>query len=123
MRVDVGELTLRSAQSADAEILTEWWNDGGGVMAHAGFPLGLGTSVEGTRESIEQNNAYSQLLMIEWEGQPIGECNYRIRDGIAEIGIKICRAEFQNQGGIGKKVLRLLIKTLFEMRDVDGGDS
>ena len=51
MRVDVGELTLRSAQSADAEILTEWWNDGG-VMAHAGFPLGLGTSVEGTRESI-----------------------------------------------------------------------
>lgn len=119
MRVDVGELTLRSALCADAEILTDWWNDGR-VMAHAGFPLGLGTSVERTRESIEQNNAYSQLLMIEWEGQPIGECNYRIRDGIAEIGIKICRAEFQNQG-IGKKVLRLLIKTLFEMRDVDGG--
>jgi len=119
MRVDVGELTLRSALCADAEILTDWWNDGG-VMAHAGFPLGLGTSVEGTQESIEQNNAHSQLLMIEWEGQPIGECNYRIRDGIAEIGIKICRAEFQNQG-IGKKVLKLLIKTLFEMRYVDGG--
>ena len=37
MRVDEGELTLRSATIADAEILTEWWNDGG-VMAHAGFP-------------------------------------------------------------------------------------
>lgn len=118
MRVDVDELTLRSAQSADAEILTEWWNDGA-VMAHAGFPLGLGTTLERTRESIEQNDARSQLLMIEWLGQPIGECNYRIRDGCAEIGIKICRAEFQNQG-IGKKVLRTLIRTLFEMRDDDG---
>jgi RimJ/RimL family protein N-acetyltransferase len=57
--------------------------------------------------------------MIEWEGQPIGECNYQIQDGYAEIGIKICRAECQNQG-IGRKVLRSLIKTLFEMRDADG---
>ena len=119
MRVDVDELTLRSAQSADAEILTEWWNDGA-VMAHAGFPLGLGTTLERTRESIEQKDDRSQLLMIEWMGQPIGECNYRIREGYAEIGIKICRAEFQNQG-IGKKVLRSLIRTLFELRD-DGGE-
>ena len=38
-------LTIRNADAADAEQLAAWWNDGS-VMAHAGFPLGLGTSAE-----------------------------------------------------------------------------
>ena len=34
-------ITIRSATLADAPLLNAWWNDGA-VMAHAGFPQGLG---------------------------------------------------------------------------------
>ena len=37
------ELTIRNATAGDAPQLEKWWNDGK-VMAHAGFPLGLGTT-------------------------------------------------------------------------------
>ena len=36
-------LTLRTATVDDVPYLTRWWNDGA-VMAHAGFPNGLGTT-------------------------------------------------------------------------------
>ena len=35
-------LTIRNATVDDAAILADWWNDGT-IMAHAGFPDGLGT--------------------------------------------------------------------------------
>ena len=35
-------LTIRPAEIADAKQLACWWNDGA-VMAHAGFPNGIGT--------------------------------------------------------------------------------
>ena len=38
-------IVIRNATAADAPQLAAWWNDGS-VMAHAGFPLGLGTSAE-----------------------------------------------------------------------------
>lgn len=38
-------LTIRNATTADAPQLAAWWNDGT-VMAHAGFPNGLGTTPE-----------------------------------------------------------------------------
>lgn len=40
-----GKLTIRNAEVYDAYQLAEWWNDGA-VMAHAGFPMGLGTTPE-----------------------------------------------------------------------------
>ena len=43
MNLQHKNLTIRDAVAADAEQLTAWWNDGV-VMAHAGFPLGLGTT-------------------------------------------------------------------------------
>ena len=45
MHIKYDSLTIRDAVAADAAQLTAWWNDGA-VMAHAGFPNGLGTTVE-----------------------------------------------------------------------------
>lgn len=41
MHIKYKNLTIRDAMAVDAEQLTAWWNDGA-VMAHAGFPNGLG---------------------------------------------------------------------------------
>ena len=71
------ELTIRSAVPDDAEILTAWWNDGA-VMAHAGFPNGLGTTAERVRAQIRRNEpGVSELLIVLCDGVPIGEMNYR----------------------------------------------
>lgn len=104
-------LTIRQAEAADAKQLAAWWNEGA-VMAHAGFPNGLGTTEEEVIE--ELGNGRTVLLVIEERGRLIGECNYRkASDGAAEIGIKICEADRQNCG-VGRKALRMLIRWLFE---------
>lgn len=101
-------LTIRQATAHDASQLAAWWNDGT-VMAHAGFPNGLGITAEKVAE-----NLHSGHLVIEENGRMIGECNYRdAGDGAAEIGIKICEGDCQNRG-TGRKVLSMLIRWLFE---------
>jgi len=100
-------LSIREAELCDAKQLAAWWNDGD-VMAHAGFPNGLGVSENDVIAAI--NNG---LMIILENERPIGECNYReLEDNAAEIGIKICVEECQNRG-IGKKVLSMLIQWLF----------
>ena len=100
-------LTLRQALPSDAGQLAAWWNDGS-VMAHAGFPKGLGITEEEVIADLGSGN-----LIIEENGCPIGECNYRdASDGVAEIGIKICRQDCQNRG-VGRTVLSMLIGWLF----------
>ena len=108
MELQHGNILLRDATKADAKQLAEWWNDGA-VMAHAGFPNGLGTTEEEVAEDIGTG-----ALIIEEAGKPIGEANYRIVDDkVAEIGIKICVFDCQNRG-IGKIVLSMLIHYLFD---------
>lgn len=108
MELQHGNILLRDATKADAKQLAEWWNNGA-VMAHAGFPNGLGTSEEEVAEDIGAG-----ALIIEEAGKPIGEANYRIVDDkVAEIGIKICVFNCQNRG-IGKIVLSMLIRYLFD---------
>lgn len=108
MELQHGNILLRDATKADAKQLAEWWNDGA-VMAHAGFPNGLGTTEEKVAEDIGTG-----ALIIEGAGKPIGEANYRIVDDkVAEIGIKICVFDCQNRG-IGKIVLSMLIRYLFD---------
>ncbi len=103
-----GDILVRTARQSDAAQLAEWWNDGA-VMAHAGFPAGIGTTAEKVAAGLGEGS-----LMIEARGQAVGECNYRAVDrSTAEIGIKICRAEYQERG-IGKVVLSLLIRHLFD---------
>ena len=106
-------IVIRNATEKDCEQLAEWWNDGS-VMAHAGFPLGLGITAEEIAEKISSDSdASGRRLITEYNGRPIGEANYRNKgDNTAEIGIKICNASMQNKG-LGRVILSLLIKYLF----------
>ena len=69
MELQHGNILLRDATKEDAKQLAEWWNDGA-VMAHAGFPNGLGTTEEEVAEDIGTG-----ALIIEEAGKPIGEAN------------------------------------------------
>lgn len=101
-------LIIRQTERADAKQITAWWNDGV-VMAHAGFPNGLGTTEEEVIEGLGNGR-----MVIEESKRLIGECNYRnVSDGVAEIGIKICETDCQNRG-VGRKVLSMLIGWLFK---------
>ena len=108
MKLQFENLTIRQAVVADAKQLTAWWNDGA-VMAHAGFPNGLGTTEEEVIGGLGNGR-----MVIEESDRLIGECIYRnVADGVAEIGIKICETDCQNRG-VGRKVLSMLIGWLFK---------
>ena len=107
MNIVYKNLCVRTAVAEDALQLTVWWNDGA-VMAHAGFPNGLGTTIE----KVIAGLGNSRLILIENE-QLIGEACYRkVGEGIAEIGIKICETDCQNRG-LGRVILSMLISWLF----------
>ena len=109
MHLQYNDLTIRSALPEDAPQLVRWWNDGA-VMAHAGFPLGLGTTVEKEAARLPGTGR----LMLEYKGRPIGEMNWRDVGNAAEIGIKICEVPMQERG-LGRIALSLLIRELFSM--------
>jgi RimJ/RimL family protein N-acetyltransferase len=108
-------LIIRNATIEDSEVLTKWWNDGN-VMAHAGFPNGLGITSEEIVESLKRDSDIrGRRLIIENDSIPIGEMSYYNKgDNIAEIGIKICDFSKQEKG-FGKIVLSLFITELFSM--------
>ena len=114
MLVKFENLTIRNATRDDAKQLAAWWNDGA-VMAHAGFPKGLGTSADEVAKKLQgDSDDTHRRLIMECDSIPIGETNYRnVGDGIAEIGIKICDFSLQNKG-LGKVFLSMLITALFE---------
>jgi RimJ/RimL family protein N-acetyltransferase len=106
-------LTIRNAAPDDADLLCAWWNDGG-VMAHAGFPNGLGTCPARVIENMAgDSDDTHRLLILELDGVPVGEMNYRnLGNGVAVIGIKICEADRRGKGH-GTRLLRMLIGELF----------
>lgn len=108
------DFVIRSAVASDAAQLAAWWNDGR-VMAHAGFPHGLGTTAEEVAANISTDTDMTQRrLIIERAGVPIGEMSYRnVGEQTAEIGIKICDFS-QQEKGYGKQLLTMLISALFE---------
>ena len=108
MNLKCKNLTIRDAVMADAAQLTAWWNDGA-VMAHAGFPNGLGTTIEKVIAGLGNGR-----LILEENGRLIGEACYReVGEVVAEIGIKICETDCQNRG-VGRIILSMLISWLFE---------
>lgn len=115
MHLTYKNLTIRNATAADCPQLAVWWNDGA-VMAHAGFPNGLGTTAEAIAEKISTDtDDTTRRLVIELDGQLIGETNYRnMSDGCAEIGIKICDFSRQEKG-LGRILLSMLIRELFRL--------
>ncbi len=112
MNISYENIIIRNAEESDAKILCKWWNDGK-VMAHAGFPNGLGINEEEIIKIIKQDTDEDRRHIIEYNEDPIGEMSYRKKgEGIAEIGIKICDSSKQEKG-IGSKVLKLFITSLF----------
>lgn len=104
-------LLIRSATPDDAPILCDWWNDGT-IMAHAGYPKGIGTTIPAVIDNLAAEN--NHVLMLEIDGDPVGEMNYRtVIEGVAEIGIKICRSDHQGKG-YGTCFLKMLIGSLFD---------
>ena len=107
MNLQYKNLTIRDAVAADAAQLTAWWNDGA-VMAHAGFPNGLRTTIEEVITGLGDGR-----LVLEEDERLIGEACYRkVGESIAEIGIKICETDCQNRG-LGRIILSMLISWLF----------
>lgn len=108
------KITIRNARPEDAPLLARWWNDGA-VMAHAGFPKGLGTTAEKIAAGLADDTDETRRRMILlWDTTPIGEMVYRnIGSRTADIGIKICERSFQEKG-IGRIALSMLIQYLFD---------
>lgn len=115
MKIFYQGLCVRNAECADCPQLASWWNDGK-IMAHAGFPNGLGTTAEQVQEQIKSDSDRTKRrLMIENNGFAIGEMSYYDRGGqVAEIGIKICDTRYREKG-LGRVVLSMLMKELFSM--------
>lgn len=107
-------ITIRSACAGDAEQLAAWWNDGS-IMAHAGFPKGLGTTAEKIAFDLANDSDTSRRrLILLLEDRPIGEMCYRNEGNrTADIGIKICEKACQEKG-IGRIALSMLIRALFD---------
>lgn len=106
-------ITIRGAEVEDAQQLCKWWNDGA-VMAHAGFPNGLGTTEQEVAAKIrgERDDTCRRHIIL-LRDAAIGEMVYRrLGDHICEIGIKICDSDRQNHG-LGKIILSLFIEGLF----------
>lgn len=113
MHIAYKSLLIRNATQHDAPLLCRWWNDGA-VMAHAGFPNGLGTTEQKiVAQLATDSDEKGRRLILMADDQPIGEMSYRnMGDRTAEIGIKIC--DFTQQGkGYGSIFLRMLLTHLF----------
>ena len=125
MRLEQGKFCIKNAEQEDCKQLVSWWNDGA-VMAHAGFPNGLGTNEEKVQKQIAADSDDTRRHLVIWyDGNRIGEMSYAnlgdsleetgedtIENRTADIGIKICNPTFQEKG-LGKIVLSMLIRELF----------
>ncbi|MCR8968453.1 GNAT family N-acetyltransferase [Facklamia sp. 7083-14-GEN3] len=114
MKIKYNKLLIRNAEASDAIQLCQWWNSGE-VMKWVGFPKGLGKTVEEVQSKIESySDEKGRLLLIEYQGAPIGELYYdNLGQQVAEIHIKICVSDFREKG-IGRLALSLLVKELFK---------
>lgn len=113
MNICYHDICIRDAQQKDCAQLAAWWNDGA-VMAHAGFPMGLGTTAAQIAQQIAADtDTTRRRLMVEYQGIPIGEMCFCVSDNTKyEIGIKICEPLYQEKG-LGRVILSMLIGELF----------
>ncbi|MDT3428655.1 RimJ/RimL family protein N-acetyltransferase [Paenibacillus forsythiae] len=113
MYLKSGNLVIRNANAGDAQALCNWWNDGR-IMAHAGFPNGIGTTEQEVLDKLKTDSDRGRRLILEIDHVPVGEMNYRtVEENVAEIGIKICDFS-QQEKGFGTTFLTMLISFLFE---------
>ncbi len=115
MNINYKQLCIRNAEKKDCEQLARWWNDGK-VMAHAGFPNGLGTTAAEIEKQIaNDSDRTKRRLVIEYQDKLIGEMSFYVYENARyEIGIKICEFDYQEKG-LGRIALSMLIEELFNM--------
>lgn len=115
MNIRYNDLCIRDAEKKDCEQLALWWNDGN-VMAHAGFPNGLGTTASEIEKQISSDSDDTKRrLIIEYKNKSIGEMSFYVYENKKyEIGIKICESDYQEKG-LGRVILSMLIEELFCM--------
>ena len=103
MNIKYNQLCIRNAEKKDCEQLAVWWNDGT-VMAHAGFPNGLGTSAAEIEKQIaDDSDETRRRLIIEYNDVRIGEMSFYVFENHRyEIGIKICESDYQEKLGFRK---------------------
>lgn len=114
MELQYENIRIRNAAITDAVLLSSWWNDGS-VMAHAGFPMGIGTTPQKVAQEIsKESDSTVRRYLILVDELRIGEMVHRqLNPRVCQIGIKICDASKQNQG-YGKKILSLFLSGLFD---------
>lgn len=113
MLLEFKNLIIRNATVEDADLLSSWWNDGK-IMAHAGFPNGIGKTACEIAEDLKEDTDEDRRLIIELDKRPIGEMSYgRVGEDTVGIGIKICDFS-EHDKGYGKILLSMLIFSLFE---------
>ena len=114
MNLKYKDLCIRNVEVGDCEQLAKWWNDGK-VMAHAGFPNGLGTSAAEIEQKIATDSDDTiRRLIIEYKDVPIGETHFSVYEGAKyRIGIKICEESYQEKG-LERVILSMLIEELFD---------
>lgn len=79
MQLKYEKITIRNATVEDAQRLCNWWNNGV-IMAHAGFPNGLGTTTEEVEEKIKaESDKSTRLHIILYDNRAIGEMKPRYR--------------------------------------------
>jgi len=119
MELKKDNLLIRYATKNDAEILCKWWNDGK-IMAHAGYPNGINTTIEKIEKQLsEETNETTRRFIIEFNNEPSGEMNYRNKENkMAEIGIKICDFN-KHEKGYGTVLLKMFIEYLFYKLDYE----
>ena len=81
MNIKKENITIRLVENKQSDIdnLYTWWNDGS-VMAHAGFPNGLGITKEEIMKQVDEcisKKTNSNRHIIEINDIPVGEMNYR----------------------------------------------
>lgn len=114
MYIQYKDILIRNVEESDCKQLADWWNDGN-LMAHAGFPDGLGTTEEEVKEKVSNDSDDTiRRMVILYKDKLIGETNFTVcEDNRYEIGIKICDNSYQEKG-LGKIVLSLLIEEYFK---------
>ncbi|MFQ7119627.1 MAG: hypothetical protein ACLRPW_06230 [Intestinibacter sp.] len=74
MKILYKNILIRDAKENDATILTKWWNDGK-IMAHAGFPEGINTTVQKVKHQLQEEiKNHKHRLIIEYKDCPLGRC-------------------------------------------------
>lgn len=112
MLIKYKDIIIRNVERKDCLQLAKWWNDGK-VMAHCGFPNGLGISEKQIIEKIKTDTDETiRRMVIEYQNKLIGECSYDREDDLADIGIKICDFAYQEKG-LGRVILSMMIERLF----------